>query len=73
MNRREFSLSLLFAVPSLASLISQVQAQSQLRVNGERLNSRLMELARFGKTPEGGTHRLAYTELICKRASMRLN
>lgn len=62
MNRREFSSSLLFGVPALASLISRVQAQSQLRINGERLNSRLTALAEFGKTPEGGTHRLAYTD-----------
>jgi beta-ureidopropionase / N-carbamoyl-L-amino-acid hydrolase len=74
MNRREFSLNLLFAVPALAPLISQVRAQSQMRVNGERLNSRLTELAKFGKTPEGGTHRLAYTDadLQAREYVMRL-
>lgn len=60
MNRRTFNLNLLFAAPALASLTSW--AQSPLRVNGERLNARLTELARFGRTPEGGTHRLAYTD-----------
>lgn len=58
MNRREFNLNLLFAVPALVSLIPQVPAQ--LRVNGARLNTHLTELAQFGKTPEGGTNRVAY-------------
>jgi N-carbamoyl-L-amino-acid hydrolase len=60
MNRRQFNLNLLFSVPALRSLIPQ--ASTQLRVNGQRLNARLAELARFGKTPEGGTHRLAYSD-----------
>ncbi len=60
MNRREFNLNLLLAVPVLTSLIPQ--APSQLRANGERVNAHLRELAQFGKTPEGGTHRLAYTD-----------
>jgi N-carbamoyl-L-amino-acid hydrolase len=60
MNRREFNLNLLFAVPALTSLIPQ--APSPLRVNGERFNAHLRELAQFGRTPEGGTHRLAYSE-----------
>jgi beta-ureidopropionase / N-carbamoyl-L-amino-acid hydrolase len=72
MNRREFNLNLLFAVPALASLVPQ--APSQLRVNGERVNARLKELAQFGKTPEGGTHRLAYTDtdLQARQYAMRL-
>jgi N-carbamoyl-L-amino-acid hydrolase len=60
MNRRDFNLNLLFAVPALSLLAPQTT--SQLRVNGQRLNARLSELAQFGKTPEGGTHRLAYTD-----------
>jgi N-carbamoyl-L-amino-acid hydrolase len=72
MNRREFSSSLLFAVPLLASL--GLKAQSTLRVNAERLNAHLRELAEFGKTPEGGTHRLAYTDedLQARRYAMNL-
>lgn len=61
MNRREFSLSLLAAVPALA--ISAQQPSPKLRVNGARLNAHLTELAQFGKTPEGGTSRVAYSEL----------
>lgn len=37
-------------------------AQPNLRVNGDRLNRHLSELAEFGKTPEGGTHRVAYSD-----------
>lgn len=72
MNRREFNLNLLFAVPALVSLIPQ--APSQLRVNGERVNAHLRELAQFGKTPEGGTHRLAYSDadLQARQYAMRL-
>ncbi len=72
MNRREFNLNLLFTVPALTSLLPQ--ATSQLRVNGERINARLRELAQFGKTPDGGTHRLAYTDadLQARQYAMRL-
>ena len=60
MNRREFNLNLLYAAGALASHAQQ--STSQLRVNGSRVNKRLAELSQFGKTPEGGTHRLAYSE-----------
>lgn len=72
MYRREFNLNLLFAVPALKSLIPQ--ALPRLRVDGERVNSHLKELARFGATPEGGTHRLAYTEadLEARQYAMKL-
>lgn len=72
MNRRTFGLNLLLAAPALVSLTSW--AQTPLRVNGERLNARLTELARFGRTPEGGTHRLAYSaeDLEARRYVMGL-
>jgi len=72
MNRRDFNLNLLFAVPALTLLLPQ--SSPQLRVNGQRLNARLTELAQFGKTPEGGTHRLAYTEadLEARQYAMKL-
>jgi len=60
MNRREFTFSLLAA--GGAQAFSTSQSLPKLRVNGQRLNARLDELAQFGKTPEGGTHRVAYTE-----------
>jgi beta-ureidopropionase / N-carbamoyl-L-amino-acid hydrolase len=72
MNRREFNLNLLFAVPALTSLTPQ--APSPLRVNGERVNAHLREIAQFGKTPEGGTHRLAYSDadVQARQYAMRL-
>jgi N-carbamoyl-L-amino-acid hydrolase len=60
MNRRNFNFSLLGATSALA--FSFPQSPSKLRVNGQRLNVHLAELAQFGKTPEGGTHRVAYTD-----------
>ena len=71
-GRREFSLSLLAALPAIAS--RNVYSQTSLRVNGVRLNTRLSELAQFGKTPEGGTNRLAYSDadLEARQYTMRL-
>jgi N-carbamoyl-L-amino-acid hydrolase len=60
MNRREFNLNLVCAAGAIAMPFPQ--SSSQLRINGRRVNGRLAELAQFGKTPEGGTHRMAYTE-----------
>lgn len=60
MNRRTFNLSLLSAIG--ASLIRSAQAQSQLRVNGARINSHLAALSEFGKNVQGGVSRVAYSE-----------
>lgn len=51
---------MLLAIPAIAVL--RAQSQSQLLVNGARLNTHLAELAQIGKTPEGGTHRVAYSD-----------
>src|SRR5215813_13682337 len=61
MDRREFSLAVLAAAPAL--YFSRHQSSSPIRVNGPRLNKHLNELAQFGKTPEGGTNRVAYSDL----------
>nr|ART40508.1 L751 [uncultured bacterium] len=72
MNRREFNLDLLAAVPAIA--LWPGQSPSQLRVIGRRLNAHLTELAQFGKTPEGGTHRVAYSDadLQARQYAMKL-
>lgn len=72
MNRREFSSTILLAVPALA--LFRAQSQSQLLVNGARLNAHLAELAQIGKTPEGGTHRVAYSDadLQARHYAMKL-
>ncbi|MEK7833182.1 MAG: Zn-dependent hydrolase, partial [Acidobacteriota bacterium] len=59
MNRRDFNFSLLAAGSALAFSVPQ---SPKLRVNGQRLNQHMTELAAFGKTPEGGTHRVAYSD-----------
>ncbi len=70
MNRREFT-GLLTA--SLTGALA-VSSQAPLKVNGERLNRHMSELAAFGKTPEGGTHRVAYSDedLAARQYVMRL-
>lgn len=65
MNRREFSLAILAAIPAIAATNAQ-KSSSKIRVNGERLNKHLTELAKFGGTPEGGTSRIAYSEADLK-------
>ncbi|MGH9800018.1 MAG: M20 family metallo-hydrolase, partial [Blastocatellia bacterium] len=64
MNRREFNLDLLGAAAGIA--LTTLQSAPKLRVNGQRLNQHLTELAEFGKTPEGGTHRVAYSDADLK-------
>jgi len=61
MNRRDFNLGLLVAMPAVALRLPQLT--SPLRVDGRRVNAHLEELARFGKTVEGGTNRVAYSDL----------
>ena len=60
MNRREFNFGLFAA---FGFMITQAhQARTQLRINGRRLNEHLSALAEFGKNPQGGVSRLAYSE-----------
>lgn len=63
MNRREFNVALTGTAAGLV-LYPRAIAQSAetLRVNGARLNKHLSELAEFGKNPQGGVSRLAYSE-----------
>lgn len=60
MRRREFNLHLLAMIPAIA--LPVWQSPAPLRVNGPRVNQHLSELAQIGKTPEGGTHRVAYSD-----------
>jgi len=61
MNRRHFNFALLGALSTLPLL--PTQSSPQFRINGSRLNAHLAELAQFGKTPEGGTNRVAYSDV----------
>lgn len=55
MNRREFNLHLMAAIPAITLPTHQSH-------NGQRVNQHLSELAQFGNTPEGCTQRVAYTD-----------
>lgn len=58
-NRREFSLALLGVAGTM--LLRPLPNQAQLRVNGERIMEHLNALAEFGKNPQGGVSRVAYS------------
>ncbi|MFZ0751526.1 MAG: M20 family metallo-hydrolase [Pyrinomonadaceae bacterium] len=64
MNRREFGFVLAVATGGVMLRRARAIAQSSgtLRVNGARLNQHISELAEFGKNPQGGVTRLAYSE-----------
>ena len=52
-----------FAVLVLVTLVSWSAAEeAELRVNGDRLNQRFVDLARFGKNAEGGIDRFAFSD-----------
>ena len=59
-SRREFNFCLLLSLGSLS--FRHAFAQPQLRVNGERIMSHLNGLAEFGKNPQGGASRVAYSD-----------
>ena len=60
MNRRQFSFGLLGAAGALA--FRPFTFQSQLRINGPRIVEHINALAEFGKNPQGGVSRVAYSE-----------
>jgi N-carbamoyl-L-amino-acid hydrolase len=61
MNRRDFNFALVGTIGSLALDPHQI-SQSQLRVNGPRILEHINSLAEFGKNPQGGASRVAYSE-----------
>ena len=71
MNRRQFTLDLLYAA---GSVMFPARAPASLRVNGSRVNAHLRGLAAFGATPDGGATRLAYSDadLAGRDFAMRL-
>jgi N-carbamoyl-L-amino-acid hydrolase len=62
MNRREFNFGLMGAAGAIATRGFAHAPQTQLRVNGVRLNEHLTALSEFGKNPQGGVSRVAYSE-----------
>src|ERR1044071_3968968 len=64
MKRREFNFVLGAAAAGVALKwpLAPANASLPLRVNGARLNQHLKELSEFGKNPQGGVSRVAYSE-----------
>ena len=60
MNRREFNFGLLGTAGAIA--LRPFILQPQLRVNGPRIVEHINALAEFGKNPQGGVSRVAYSE-----------
>lgn len=63
-TRREFNYGLLLTLGALSFQPAPARgsAQSQLRVNGERIMQHILALAEFGKNPQGGVSRVAYSD-----------
>ena len=60
MKRREFNSAMLAAAGGY--FIAPHQSASTLKVNGNRIVEHLKELSRFGKNPQGGVSRVAFSE-----------
>lgn len=71
LNRRNFNQNLLLTLGAVA--LPMPQSNASLRVNGERVNSHLAELAQFGKTKEGGTSRVAYSDADLEARKYAMN
>ena len=60
MNRRDFNLSLLSGVAAIG--LPRWRSQPGVRVNGVRIVEHLNGLSQFGKNPQGGVSRVAFSE-----------
>ena len=67
-TRREFNYALLLSLCSLS--FRESLAQPQLRVNGDRITKNIQALAEFGKNPQGGVSRVAYSDADKQGGSM---
>ncbi|HEX6650957.1 MAG TPA: M20 family metallo-hydrolase [Pyrinomonadaceae bacterium] len=59
-NRREFNYSMVLSLGALA--LHRFPTQSQLRVDGKRIMDHIHALSEFGKNPQGGVSRVAYSD-----------
>ena len=62
MNRRDFNSLVIGGLAASAVPRRWTWPQADLRVNGERINAHLTALAEFGKNPQGGVSRVAYSD-----------
>lgn len=59
-NRRQFNYGLALSVGSVA--FRRLPSQTQIRVNGKRIMDHILALGEFGKNPQGGASRVAYSD-----------
>ena len=59
-NRRQFNCGLVIGLGSFA--FTPFPSQSPVRVNGKRIMDHIFALAEFGKNPQGGASRVAYSD-----------
>src|SRR5690242_16468555 len=59
-NRRQFNYGLIVSLGSLA--LHRFPSQPALRVNGKRIMDHIFALAEFGRNPQGGVSRVAYSD-----------
>src|SRR4051812_50208931 len=64
MNRRTFNFGVVAGAATMGinKRFAIAQHRETLRVNGSRLNEHLKALSEFGKNPQGGVSRVAYSE-----------
>jgi N-carbamoyl-L-amino-acid hydrolase len=62
MDRRHFNFGVFATAVALAAHRAAFSSQSRVSVNGARLNEHLTALSEFGKNPQGGVSRVAYSE-----------
>ncbi|HXI61924.1 MAG TPA: M20 family metallo-hydrolase, partial [Pyrinomonadaceae bacterium] len=62
MNRREFNFGVVGLAAAWVLPLATARGSETLRVNGARLNEHLKALSEFGKNPQGGVSRVAYSE-----------
>jgi N-carbamoyl-L-amino-acid hydrolase len=60
MKRRDFNLSILSSIAAIG--LPRWTSQSALRVNGSRIVEHLTALSQFGRNPQGGVSRVAYSQ-----------
>jgi N-carbamoyl-L-amino-acid hydrolase len=59
-NRRQFNYALAVALGSVP--FRGIHSQATVRVNGQRIMDHILALAEFGKNPQGGVSRVAYSD-----------
>jgi N-carbamoyl-L-amino-acid hydrolase len=62
MNRRDFNATMLGGFAAVALPNRWTLEQADVRVNGARINAHLTALSEFGKNPQGGVSRVAYSD-----------